>query len=143
MGCIWAACGLPICGPYVAHKVWTQSLLQPNHMGHIWAAYGPHMGTWFAAYGAFSTYGEKILQKAQHIGNIWVSFSNIWGSSETYRSFLKHMGPFRNIWGLSETYGAFRERSLFLFPTCHIALFRYMSFFSLSKVLPITNQAHS
>ena len=34
------------------------SLLQPKHMGHIWAAYGPHMGTWFATYGAFSTYGE-------------------------------------------------------------------------------------
>ena len=28
-------------------------------MGHIWAAYGPHMGTWFATYGAFSTYGEE------------------------------------------------------------------------------------
>ena len=103
-------------------------------MGHIWGRGLQHMEL-------FQHMGKKILQKAQHMGNIWVSFSNIWGSFETYRSFLKHMGPFWNIWGLSETYGAFRERSLFLFPTCHIALFRYTSFFSqkfcLSQIRPV------
>ena len=36
------------------------------------------------------------------------------------------MGPFWNIWGLS-------WKVLFLFPTCHIALFRYMSFFFSQK----------
>ena len=39
---------------------------------------------------------NKIIQKAQHMDNIWASFSNIWGSFETYRFFLKHMGPFVN-----------------------------------------------
>ena len=63
-------------------------------MGHIWGPVLQHMEL-------FQHMGKKILQKAQHMGNIWVSFSNIWGSFETYRSFLKHMGPFWNIWGLS------------------------------------------
>ena len=85
-----SACGLLTSSLY--------TLLQPKHMGHIWAACGPHMGTWFATYGAFSTYGEENPSESttygQHMGNIWASFSNIWGSFKTYRSFLKHMGPF-------------------------------------------------
>ena len=62
-------------------------LLQPKHMGHIWAAYGPPMGIWFATYGSFSTYGEENLSErttyVQHMG----LFSNMWGSFE-------HIGPF-------------------------------------------------
>ena len=63
-------------------------------MGHIWAAYGPHMGPGLQHMELFQHMGKKILQKAQHMGNIWASFSNIRGSFKTYRSFLKHMGPF-------------------------------------------------
>ena len=95
-------------------------------MGHIWAAYGPHMGTWFATYGAFSTYGEENPSESttygQHMGLFF-----------KHRGFFWNICPFWNIWDLSETYGAFRERSLFLFPTCHIALFRYVSFFFLKS----------
>ena len=108
---------------YCSRTIWATYGL---HMGHIWGPVLQHMEL-------FQHMGKKILQKAQHMGNIWVSFSNIWGCFETYRSFLKHMGLFRNIWGLSETYGAFRERSLFLFLTCHIASFRYMNFFFLKS----------
>ena len=68
-----------------------QTLLQPKHMGCIWATYG---GPGLQHMELFQHMGKKILQKAQHMDNIWVSFSNIWGSFETYRSFLKHMGPF-------------------------------------------------
>ena len=71
-----------------------KSLLQPKHMGHIWAAYGPHMGTGFATYGAFSTYGEENPSETTTYGQHMGLFFNIWGSFETYRSFLKHMGPF-------------------------------------------------
>ena len=43
--------------------------LQPKHIGHIWAAY---YGTWFATYGAFSTYGEENPSESttygQHMG---------------------------------------------------------------------------
>ena len=53
-------------------------------MGHIWGPVLQHMEL-------FQHMGKKILQKAQHMGNIWVFFSNIWGSFEIYRSFLKHM----------------------------------------------------
>ena len=111
---------------YCSRNIWATYGL---HMGHIWGPGLQHMEL-------FQHMGKKILQKA----NIWATYGSLF---QTYGVLLKHIGPFWNTWGLSETYGAFRERSLFLFPTCHIALFRYMSFFSLSKVLPITNQACS
>ena len=69
---------------YCSRNIWATYGL---HMGHIWGPVLQHMEL-------FQHMGKKILQKAQHMGNIWVSFSNIWGSFETYRSFLKHMGPF-------------------------------------------------
>ena len=96
--------------------------------------YGPHMGCIWATYGDlfcniwsfFNIWGRKSFRKH----NIWATYGSLF---QTYGVLLKHIGPFWNIWGLSETYGAFRERSLFLFPTCHIALFRYMSFFFSQK----------
>ena len=96
--------------------------------------YGPHMGCIWATYGDlfcniwsfFNIWGRKSFRKH----NIWATYGSLF---QTYGVLLKHIGPFWNIWGLSETYGAFRERSLFLFPTCHIALFRYMSFFFLKS----------
>ena len=112
------------------------ALLQPKHMGHIWAAYGPHMGTWFAAYGAFSTYGEENPSESTTYGQHMGLFFKHMGSSETYRSFLKHMEPFRNIWGLLwKVFVSFSD-----LPHCIIPVYEL---FSLSKVLPITNQACS
>ena len=101
-------------------------------MGCIWATYGD---LFCNIWSFFNIWWRKSFRKH----NIWATYGSLF---QTYGVLLKHIGPFWNIWGLSETYGAFRERSSFLFPTCHIALFRYMSFFFL-KVLPITNQACS
>ena len=51
------------------------------HMGNKWATYGEHMGhIWgpgLQHMGLFSTYGEEMLPGAQHMGNLWVIFSNI------------------------------------------------------------------
>ena len=44
-------------------KVKANSLLQPKHMGHIWAAYGPHMGTWFATYVSGHSRKEALAPK--------------------------------------------------------------------------------
>ena len=111
---------------YCSRNIWATYGL---HMGHIWGPVLQHMEL-------FQHMGKKILQKAQHMGNIWVSFSNIWGSFETYRSFLKHMGPFWNIWGLSwKVFVSFSD-----LPHCIIPVYE---FFFFSKVLPITNQACS
>ena len=68
---------------HVAHP-----LLQQKHMGHIWAAYGPHMGTWFATYGAFSTYGEENPSESTTYGQHMGFFFKHMGY------FFKHMGFF-------------------------------------------------
>ena len=111
---------------YCSRNIWATYGL---HMGHIWGPGLQHMEL-------FQHMGKKILQKAQHMGNIWVSLSNIWGSFETYRSFLKHMGPFWNIWGLSwKVFVSFSD-----LPHCIIPVYEFF-FFSqklrLSQIRPV------
>ena len=67
--------------PCVAFIVDQSTLLQLKHMGHIWAAYGLHMGTLFATYGAFSTYGEENPSESTTYGQLM-------------GIFFKHMGFF-------------------------------------------------
>ena len=106
--------GFPIDTHYCSRNIWATYGL---HMGHIWGPVLQHMEL-------FQHMGKKILQKAQHMGNIWVSFSNIWGSFETYRSFLKHMGPFWNIWGLSwKVFVSFSD-----LPHCIIPVYEFFFF---------------
>ena len=126
--CMWPICCLTYGN--IWRKTNQHTLLQPKHMGHIWAAYGPHMGTWFATYGAFSTYGEENPSESttygQHMGLFFKHMGFFWNIkvlSETYRAFLKHTcGP-----GLSwKVFVSFSDLP-------HHALFRYMSFFFSQK----------
>ena len=113
---------------YCSRNIWATYGL---HMGHIWGPGLPLMEL-------FQHMGKKILQKAQHMGNIWVSFSNIWGSFETYRSFLKHMGPFWNIWaGLSwKVFVSFAD-----LPHCIIPVYEFFfsQKFCQSQIRPVPN----
>ena len=74
--------------PMTTHVI-MQTLLQSKPMGHIWGTYGPHMGTRFAIYAAFSTYGEEDASRSGSAAN-----------GEPMGHFFKHVAPFSNIWGL-------------------------------------------
>ena len=94
-----------------------------KHMGHIWGPGLQHMGL-------FQPMGKKMLPEAQHIGNLWVIFSNIWGPFQTYRGLLKHMGPL----SMEQKY---MPGDLFNFSLFFFLLFYHLSFVCLFKAGPL------
>ena len=85
-----------LCGHY--------TLLQPKHIGRLWATYeGPVCHIW----GFYNEWGRKCFRKHNIRATHRVFFY-----FQTCGTFFKHMGPFLNICASSETHGAFREHDL-------------------------------
>ena len=100
--------------PLNGNKVVT--LLQSKPVGHIWGTCGPHMGTRFATYGAFSTYGKENASGSETYGEPIGHF------------FFKHMGPFSNILGLLKHMGPLSMQQKYMPGDLFNFLFFFCSF---------------